>query len=119
MRFSMLLFVLYQKLKRATRKNATFRSHINTMNAKILIKTEDGKRGRLFVFQRGRLSSVRGGTHSDFDVALVWSDAKTAFRVMASRSDEDSFRAAAEGKLRVEGMAVYAQWFTEGVKLIL
>ena len=38
---------------------------------------------------------------------------------MASGSDEASFRAAAEGKLKVEGMAVFAQWFTDGVKLIL
>ncbi|MBC8421184.1 MAG: hypothetical protein H8E10_21615 [Desulfobacterales bacterium] len=119
MRFSLLLLILYQKLKRASVKNAAFKSYISTMSAKILIKTADGKRGRLFIFQKGSVSSLPGGNHPDFDVALVWSDARTAFKVMASGSDEESFKAAAHGKLKVEGMAVFAQWFTEGVKLIL
>jgi hypothetical protein len=119
MKFSLLLLVLYMKLKRASVKNAAFKSYIGLMNAKILIKTADGKRGRLFIFKKGSLSSLPGGNHSDFDVALVWSDAGTAFKVMASGSDEASFKAAAEGKLKVEGMAVFAQWFTGGVKLIL
>lgn len=119
MRFSLLLLILYQKLRRASIKNAAFRSYISTMRAKILIKTADGKRGRLFVFDRGNIFSLRGGNHPDFDVALVWSDTGTAFKVMASGSDEASFKAAAQGKLKVEGMAVFAQWFTEGVKLIL
>jgi hypothetical protein len=119
MRFSLLLFILYQKLRRASVKNAAFTSHISTMSAKILIKTADGKRGRLFIFKRGNLSSLPGGNHPDFDVALVWSDAGTAFKVMASGSDEESFKAAAHGKLKVEGMAVFAQWFIEGVKLVL
>jgi hypothetical protein len=38
---------------------------------------------------------------------------------MASGSDEESFKAAAQGKLKVEGMAYFAQWFTEAVKLII
>jgi hypothetical protein len=119
MRFSVLLFILYQKLRRASAKNIAFTSYISTMSAKILIKTADGKRGRLFIFRKGSLSSLPGGNHPDFDAAIVWSDAGTAFKVMASRSDEESFKAAAQGKLKVEGMAVLAQWFTEGVKLIL
>jgi hypothetical protein len=119
MKFSLLLLILYQKLKRASKKNAAFKSYISTMKANILIKTADGRRGRLFVFDRGKISSLAGGGHTNFDVALVWSDARTAFKVMASGSDEESFKAAAQGRLKVEGMAVFAQWFTEGVKLIL
>jgi hypothetical protein len=119
MRFSLLLLILYQKLRKASKKNAAFRKHVSTMRAKILIKTADGNRGRLFIFDKGRISSLRGGNHRVFDVALIWSDPRTAFRVMASGSDEESFKAAAHGKLKVEGMAVFAQWFTEAVKLIL
>ena len=33
--------------------------------------------------------------------------------------DADTFRAAAEGKVRVEGMVPYLQWFTDGVKLVM
>ncbi len=119
MRFSILLLVLYRKLKKASEKNLRFKKYIATMRARILIKTTDGRRGRLFLFDRGRISSRGGGDHAGFDVALVWSDAGTAFRVMSAASDEASFLAAAGGKLKVEGMAYFAQWFTDGVKLIL
>ena len=119
MKFSLLLLILYKKLKKASKKNVTFRNYVSAMSAKILIKTADGKRGRLFIFDRGSISSVRGGNHPGFDVALIWSDAGTAFRVMASGSDEESFKAAAQGKLKVEGMAYFAQWFTDAVKLII
>ncbi|HSV96252.1 MAG TPA: hypothetical protein VLM75_04875 [Spirochaetota bacterium] len=118
MKLSLLLFILYRKLKKAVKTNKAYRSHIGTVRLKILIKTVDGKRGRLFVFDRGTLSSRTGGEHSA-DAALVWSDAATAFRVMASGSDEESFKAAALGGLKVEGMAYYIQWFTDGIKLVM
>jgi len=119
MRFSLLLVILYLKLKRASKHHAVFRKYISTMRARILIKTADGRRGRLFTFDQGNLSSVKGGNQAACDVALVWADASTAYKVMASGSDEASFKAAAAGKLKIEGVAYYAQWFTEGVKLIL
>lgn len=119
MKFSLLLWILYQKLKKASKKNRAFMNYVSTMRAKILIKTADARRGRLFIFDRGRVSSLSGGKHQEFDVALIWSDPATAFRVMASGSDEESFKAAAQGKLKVEGTAYYAQWFTGGVKLII
>jgi hypothetical protein len=118
MRFTVLLYVLYWKLKSASRKNKSFQSYISNMRARILIKTADGRRGRLFIFDKGKVSS-QAGAGSGFDVALVWSDAATAFRVMASRSDEQTFQAAARGQLKIEGMAYYAQWFSEGVKLVM
>lgn len=118
MKFTLLLFILYRKLKSALRSNRAYRSYIGIVRVKILIKTADGRRGRLFVFDRGVLTTKGGGNHQA-DAALVWSDAATAFRVMASGSDEQSFLAAAEGKLKVEGMAYYIQWFTDGIKLVM
>ena len=117
MRFSLLLYGLYLKLKAAARKNPVFQKYVSGVRLKVLIKTADGKQGRLFIFDRGKILSRGGAGASDFDVAIVWSDAATGYKVMLSASDEESFKAAAQGKLRVEGMAYYAQWFTEGVKL--
>jgi hypothetical protein len=119
MRFSLLLLILSFKLRKASKSHPVFKRYISTMQARILIKTADGRRGRLFIFDQGNLSSLKGGNHQTFDVALVWADPSTAYKVMASGSDEASFKAAAAGKLKVEGVAYYAQWFTEGVKLIL
>jgi hypothetical protein len=119
MRFSLLLLILSLKLRKASRRHPKFKRYISTMQARILIKTADGRRGRLFIFDKGNVSSMKGGNHQTFDVALVWADPASAYKVMVSGSDEASFKAAAGGKLMVVGVAYYAQWFTEGVKLIL
>ena len=69
-------------------------------------------------FDKGKLSTLTGATHP-YDAAIVWSDSDTAFKVLSSRSDEQTFRAAADGKLKVDGMVAYVQWFTDGVKLAM
>ena len=118
MKFRLLLFILYLKLKRAAAKNAAYRSFLGNLQVKIMIKTADGKHGRLFIFDRGKLSTLAGGMHP-YEAALVWADSDTAFRVLSSGSDEQTFRAAADGKLKIDGMAAYVQWFTDGVKLVM
>ena len=118
MKLRLLLFILYQKLKKAATKNAAYRSFLGGMQVKIMIKTADGKHGRLFIFDRGKLSTLTGGIHP-YDAALVWSDSGTAFKVLSSGSDEQTFLAAADGKLKIDGMAAYVQWFTDGVKLVM
>jgi hypothetical protein len=118
MRFSALLFALYNILKIASVTNKAFKKYISKISAKILIKTEDGKRARLFIFDKGKLSSL-SGDQKDYDVALVWKDAATGFSVMTSKKKDASFNAAAEGKLKVLGMSVYAQWFEDGINLVM
>ena len=118
MKLRLLLFILYQKLKKAATKNAAYRSFLGGMQVKIMIKTADGKHGRLFIFDRGNLSTLAGGMHP-YDAALVWSDSNTAFKVMSSGSDEQTFLAAANGNLKIDGMAAYIQWFNDGVKLVM
>jgi len=38
---------------------------------------------------------------------------------MTSKKPDASFNAAAEGKLKVLGMSVWAQWFEDGIKLVM
>jgi putative sterol carrier protein len=118
MRLSLLLFVLYLKLKSAAKKNKVFQNYIGTIQLKILIKTADGKRGRVFIFDKGKVSSLSGANHK-CDAALVWADPGTAFKVMITGSDEATFMAAANGKLKVEGMVYFIQWFNDAVKIIM
>ena len=110
MRFSLLLFALHFMLRSASKKNSKFKHYIRKSKARILIKTADGKRGRLFVFNRGEITS-RSGNHDDFDAA-------TGFSTMLDKRKDASFKAAAAKKLKVVGMSVYAQWFENGMKLI-
>jgi hypothetical protein len=118
MRFSLLLFALYGILKIASITNQAFKKYIRKISAKILIKTADGKVARMFVFDKGKITSLTGDQNA-FDVALIWQDVKTGFSVMTSKKKDASFLAAAQGKLRVEGMSVYAQWFEDGIKKVL
>jgi hypothetical protein len=118
MRFSILLFVLYVVLKIASLTNKAFKKYIGKTSARVLVKTADGERARMFHFNKGLLSSSTGG-QQDFDVALVWENAATGFSVMTSKKKDASFNAAAEGRMRVEGMSVYAQWFEDGIKIVL
>jgi hypothetical protein len=112
MKFTFLLFILYLKLKNAAKKNPEFQEFIKKEKTKVLIKTADGKRGRMFIFDNGKFSSVPGGDQKQFDVAMVWSDADTAFKVMASEDLDKSMEALFEGKLVFEGDDKQALWFT-------
>lgn len=118
MKFSVLLFALFSILKIASYTNSAFKKYIGKVSARILIKTEDGKRSRMFIFDKGKFSSVPGD-QKKFDVALVFQDAETGFKVMSSKKKDASFNAAADGKLKVLGMSVYAQWFEDGIKLVM
>lgn len=119
MRFTMLLFALYEILKRASKRNAAYRNYIGSIHqVKIMIKTADGKRGRLFIFDQGKVLTQSGANHP-YDAAIIWADAKTGFKVMASKSDTEQFKAAAAGKMKLDGMAFFAQWFNDGVKLVM
>jgi len=93
MKFNLLLFILAVKLKAAAKKNADYKKHLGVMQIKVLIRTADGKIGRLFIFDKGTFATETG--------------------------DADTFRAAAQGKVRIEGMVPYLQWFTDGVKLAM
>ena len=118
MRFSALLFILYNVLKIASVINKAYKKYISKTSARILIKTADSQRARLFIFDKGKVSS-RTDDQQNYDAALVWQDSKTAFAVMMDKRKDASFNAAADGKLKVLGMSVYAQWFEDGIKLVL
>lgn len=118
MKFTLLLFALGQILKIASITNTAFKRYIRKTSVKILIKTRDGQRARLFVFNKGKVSSMPGN-HEIFDAALVFKDATSGFRVLTSKKSDASFNAATQGLLEVEGMSFFAQWFEDGTKLIL
>jgi hypothetical protein len=118
MRLWLLLFVLSVKLKIDAKRNEAFKKYIGTTRLKFLIKTADNKWGRLFIFDNGAVTTLSGADHQA-DAALVWADPATAFRVMLAQTDTAAFNAAAAGKMKVEGMAYYVQWFNDAMKLIM
>jgi hypothetical protein len=103
MRFSLLLFVLMRKIKRAVKKHSKLRDKVKEKNFTILIKTEDGKRGRFFSFTDGTVVSGNVKQATSSDVSLVWKDADIGFRVMIVQKDEAFMKAIAKGSLKIQG----------------
>ncbi len=111
MRFSLLLFILKIKLKRTAKKFPDFKKKLMEKDYTMVIRTEDGKRGRFFTFRDGDVISRRG----DFpgaEISLVWKDAATAFKVMASGSNKAFMGALQNGTLKLQGDANLALAFT-------
>ncbi len=118
MRLSILLWGLFQMLWMASKVNKNFKKFIRKAKVRLMIKTDDGQYARLFVFDNGKVSTKTGPDHP-FDAALVWKDSKSAFSVMLQKSQEAVFYAAAEGKVKIEGMNVYALWFNDAVGKVM
>lgn len=111
MRFSLLLFILKVKLKRAAKKYPDFKKKLAEKNYTMVIKTEDGKRGRFFTFNNGEIVSRRGD-FAGAEIFLIWKDAASAFKVMASGSNKAFMGALQNGTLKIQGDANLALVFT-------
>jgi len=77
MGFSILLNLLVFKFKKAAKINKNFKKFLMGHECTVVIKTKDGKRGKRFIFKNGLFSA--DAVLDDYDTAMVWSDAKTAF----------------------------------------
>jgi hypothetical protein len=102
MKFSILLFVLVKIIRRAVKKYPALKSKVKEKDFSIIIKTEDGARGRYFSFNGGDVSS-RGKDLSGADVTLTWKDADAGFRVMITQSNKAFVKAIQGGSLKVQG----------------
>ena len=90
MRFSVLLCILHVVLKIASYTHSAFKKYISKADVKVVIKTADGERARLFIFDKGRFTSI-SGDRKDYDVALVWKDAKAGFSAMTNSNKVSIF----------------------------
>jgi hypothetical protein len=77
MRFSILLALLVFKFRKAARNNKNFQVFLMGHECAVVIRTKDGKRGKRFIFKNGLFAADPVLDH--YDVAMVWSDATTAF----------------------------------------
>ncbi|TFH42475.1 MAG: hypothetical protein E4G96_03385 [Chrysiogenales bacterium] len=102
MRFSLLLFGLMILMKRKAKKNAEFRQKLREKDYTLVIKTKDGKRGRVFIFRNGEIES-RKGDDPGADISLVWRDASTGFRVMRGGRTKVFMAALQDGSLKILG----------------
>ena len=101
-------------MKKAS-SSADFKKKISEKNCTVQIKTADNTIGRYFTFNNGGVTST-GGVTANPAAAMVWKDAATAFKVLASGDDAKGMEAFQDGSLKLEGDAETALWFTEVAK---
>jgi hypothetical protein len=118
MKFRLLLYILFKKLRKASKSNIAFKNYVKNKKLRLLIKTADGKISRMYVIGNGEVSSP-GGDQNGYDVAMVWADAASGFKAMASDNDADTMIAWKEGKLKVDGNANLLMWFTGAAKIMM
>lgn len=102
MKFSLLLFGLFKLLQRTAKKDPGFKNKLKEKDYTVLIKTEDGTRGRSISFKGGELSS-QAGDRPGADLSLIWKDAATGFKIMASGRTKAFMAALQDGSLKLQG----------------
>ncbi len=110
MKFSLLLFILNIVFKRTAKKHESFRTKLKEKDYTLVIRTEDGKRGRYFTFKGGEIISGKGD-RPGADISLVWRDAATGFRVMSGGNNNAFMAALQDGSLKITGDANLALTF--------
>jgi predicted sulfurtransferase len=118
MKFKLLLLILSNKLKKAAKKNQAFKDFIRNKELKVGIRTPKNGQGRVYVFNQGIVSSV-SGTGEKTDVAMVWCDADTAFKVMSNSNEEASLAAMTEKKLVIDGNFKEFMWFSTALSKMM
>ena len=110
MKFWILMNGLTVLLKLNLRRRKFLRDMISVKNHKIVMKTKDGRAGRRFIMSNGKLSS--DDVLTDYDLAYVWKDGDTAFKVLISKDRTAMHRAQANWDLEMEGDESISLWFS-------
>ena len=109
MKFTILMEVITLLIKLMIRTKKHVRDMITYKNHTIVMMTKDGKRGRRFIIRDGAFSSDRVLT--DYDLAYVWKDGDTAFKVLTSNDPVGMHKAIANWDLEMKGDTTLSIWF--------
>ena len=112
MRLSAILFLLGLKLRWSAWRDGDFRKKLRRLNRVVVIRTQDGKQARSYVFRDDSVV-IQGGVHPEATTELVWTDADTATKAMLSGNPLDNFSAIGRGDLSIIGNLQDALWFSE------
>ena len=74
---------------------------LSTHNYRFVMMTKDGKRGKRFIFQKGTFSA--DNVLTEYELAYVWRDGNTAFKVLTNPDPTGLFKAEANRDLEIMG----------------
>jgi trimethylamine-N-oxide reductase (cytochrome c) len=107
------LWGVAQTMRVVAKVSPGFRSKLKEKNARVQIRTRDGKVGRWYDFRDGRISS-RAGIAPAADVTLLFKDAATGLKLLAPPIRHINFINAIKNfKIDIEGEDDLTRWFTE------
>lgn len=115
MLFSLLLGMINLLMGNAVKRNKAVKEMMGIRNLAFVIMTEDGKRGRRFIFKDGKYSSDK--VLSNYDMAMVWKDASTAFKTLAFGGATGLQDAMNNWKMKIAGDPTWFNFF--GVLLMV
>jgi hypothetical protein len=116
MRFLLLLAILSSKFKKASASEPDFKKFLMGHECKIVIKTADGKKGKRFIFENGLFSVDKN--LDQFDAAMVWNDAGTAFNAM-KKGEEGITKAIGAHKVSIQGKLHSFTWFGAAINYVM
>ncbi|HWR68810.1 MAG TPA: hypothetical protein VN416_07295 [Desulfomonilia bacterium] len=109
MKFTILMEVITLLIKLSLKTKRHVRDMISVKNHTFVMMTKDGKSGRRFIIRNGTFSSDR--ILKDYDLAYVWKDSDTAFRVLTSNDPVGMHKAMANWDLEMRGDTSLSLWF--------
>jgi hypothetical protein len=110
MKFSILIAALALIIQLSLKTKKYLRDMISVKNHTFVMMTRDGKRGRRFIFRNGQFSS--DSNFSEYDLAFVWKDGNTAFKVLTTPDPVGLHKAIANWDLELKGDESLSLWFT-------
>jgi hypothetical protein len=103
----MALITLLIKINLKRRKY--LRDMIAAKNHTVVMRTKDGRQGKRFLFRHGKFST--DDVLDDFDLAFIWKDGDTAFKVFTANDPTAMHQAMANWDLEMEGDESLSVWF--------
>lgn len=101
MKFSLLMQILPLLIKMNIKTKKYVRDMLRTHNYRFVMMTKDGKQGKRFIFREGTFSA--DNVLTEYDVAYVWKDGNTAFKVLTNPDPTGLFKAEANWDLQIKG----------------
>ena len=113
MRLSFILLGLYILLKYTAWRYSAFAQRLKEQNMSAQIKTWDGKIGRCFTFQDGKVTSKRG-INPDADICMSFKTAGLAIELLTPPINWlEQINALKDFKLKMDGDDGLANWFAQ------
>lgn len=101
MKFSVLMLVVAFLIKLNLKRRKYLRDMISVKKLKVVWMTKDGRHGIRFIICNGTFSTDR--ILHDYDLAYVWKDGDTAFKVLTSSDPTALHKAIANWDLELKG----------------